>query len=719
MPEGNGNLQSNTNHTIKRIALLGNPNSGKTSVFNRLTGLHQKTGNFPGVTVDKKVGTAVLPNQSSITIIDFPGTYSLYPTSLDERVVVQTFSNPSDVNYPDAVLYVADSTQLEKHLLLFTQIQSLGLPMILGLNMSDLLEPSTIDPDLSQLSKDLGVPVVLFSGRTGDGVDLLKEKVQDLTINTRNYIPSPKQTYRFSKEENILIESLAPFFKNKAPYQLLLTAHHHDWLMDVTAAQRINIKQLMDEHDFQPLRFQVQETMRRYDGFLPAVQKMVRQADPSSEKITDRIDRIVTHRIAGPFIFFALMFFIFQAIFTWASYPMDWIDAGFAALGDLVNNTLPETWFRDLLTDGIIAGLGGILIFIPQIAILFFLISILEEVGYMSRAVYLFDNLLRRFGLNGRSIVAFVSGGACAIPAIMSTRTISNWKERLITIMVTPLISCSARIPVYTVLVAFVVPAGVSYGYFNAQGLVFMGLYLLGVVAALLSAWVFHKILKTEEKSYLLLELPIYRPPVARNVWLHTYEKTKTFVIEAGKVIFVISIILWFLASYAPGDQMAVAEQEALSIAQTNQLDQAATDNLIESKKIEVSYAGHLGKLIEPAIRPLGFDWKIGIALITSFAAREVFVGTMATIYSIGSNAEEGSVIDRLSSERDPITGEKVYTQATALSLLVFYVFAMQCMSTLAVVRRETKSWKWTLLQFFYMTALAYFGSLFVYTILS
>ncbi len=713
MPEGTGD------HNIQRIALLGNPNSGKTSVFNKLTGLRQKTGNFPGVTVDKKVGTAILPDESSITIIDFPGTYSLYPTSLDERVVVQTFSNPKDGNYPDAVLYIADSTQLEKHLLLFTQIQSLGLPMLLGLNMSDLIKKSSIEPDLAQLSKDLGVPVVLFSGRTGDGIDQLKSALQNLTKNTPEYNSQIKKDYRFSKEEKNLVEALTPFLEERNPYQLLLTAHHHEWLPHLTAAQRINIKQRMDEYSFEPLRYQVRETMQRYDGFLPTVQKVLRQTDPSSEKQTDRIDRIVTHPVAGPFIFFALMLLVFQAIFSWASYPMDLIDAGFGALTDLVTTVLPESWFRDLLTDGILAGLGGVLIFIPQIAILFFLISILEEVGYMSRAVYLFDNLMRKFGLNGRSIVAFVSGGACAIPAIMSTRTISNWKERIITIMVTPLISCSARIPVYTVLVAFVVPAGVNYGIFNAQGLVFMGLYLLGIVAALLSAWVFHKILKTEEKSYLLLELPIYRPPVARNVWLHTYEKTKVFVLEAGKVIFVISIVLWFLASYAPGNQMAIAEQEAITLATTNQLDDSAKDNLIASKKIEVSYAGHLGKLIEPAIRPLGFDWKIGIALITSFAAREVFVGTMATIYSIGSDAEEGSVIDRLASVRNPLTGDLVYTRATALSLLIFYVFAMQCMATLAVVRRETKSWKWTFLQFFYMTALAYFGSLLVFNIFS
>lgn len=714
MPKGKGDYKLHTRE-LPTIAVLGNPNSGKTSVFNQLTGLRQKTGNFPGVTVDKKVGTVILPNKESIKIVDFPGTYSLYPTSLDERVVVQTFSNPVDENYPDAVLYIADSTQLEKHLLLFTQIQSLGLPMLLGLNMSDLIKSSSIEPDLSQLSKDLDVPVVLFSGRTGEGITQLREALQNLLANPQQYNSGRKKGYRFSKEEKKLAATLHPFLPNENEYQLLLAAHHYDWLPHLTAAQRINIKQIMAEQDFQPLRFQVRETMQRYNTFLPTVQKVLRQTDPANVQQTDRIDRLVTHPVIGPFIFFLLMLLVFQAIFSWASYPMDLIDAGFGALNDLVNSLLPDNWFRDLLTNGILAGLGGILIFIPQIAILFFLISILEEVGYMARAVYLFDNLMRRFGLNGRSIVALVSSGACAIPAIMSTRTISNWKERMITIMVTPLISCSARIPVYTVLVGFVVPSTVVFGIFTMQGLVFMGLYLLGIVAALLSAWVFNKVLKTEERSYLLLELPVYRPPVARNVWMHTFEKTKSFVLEAGKIIFIISIILWFLASFAPGNQMAVAEKEATTIATDNNLDEAASQNLIASKKIEVSYAGYIGKFIEPAIRPLGFDWKIGIALITSFAAREVFVGTMATIYSIGSDAEEGSVIDRLAAERNPLTGEKVYTQATALSLLIFYVFAMQCMSTLAVVRRETKSWKWALLQFLYMTALAYFGSLLVF----
>jgi ferrous iron transport protein B len=414
-----------------------------------------------------------------------------------------------------------------------------------------------------------------------------------------------------------------------------------------------------------------------------------------------------------------LMLFVFQAIFAWSSYPMDLIDASFAYLTEVVKGALPGGWFTDLLTDGILAGIGGVVIFIPQIAILFFLISLLEEVGYMARAAFIFDRIMQFFGLNGRSIVALVSAGACAIPAIMSTRTIGNWKERLITIMVSPLISCSARIPVYAVLIGFVVPSTLVWGVFNMQGLAFMGLYLLGIIAALLVAVVFKYIIKTEERSFLMLELPEYRTPVMRNVLLTVWEKVKAFILEAGRIILIISVVLWFLASYGMPSKMAAAEQEALSAAQTQQLDEQEKENLLAAKKIEASFAGQLGKAIEPVIQPLGFDWKMGIALITSFAAREVFVGTMATIYSIGSADDENSVRERMAKEVDPVTGKPVYDLATALSLLIFYVFAMQCMSTLAVVKRETKSWKWPIVQFAFMTGLAYLGSLITYQIFS
>ena len=487
----------------------------------------------------------------------------------------------------------------------------------------------------------------------------------------------------------------------------------------LSSEDKNQIGQLVKENNFNRLANQVREVMQRFDRFTPMLKKAIHRTDANKITLTEKIDDVVTHRIWGPIIFFIFMLIVFQAIYAWSAFPMDLIESGFASLTETVNSLMPDTWYRSLLTDGIIAGLGGILIFIPQIAILFFLISILEEVGYMARAVFMFDNVMQRFGMNGRSIVALVSSGACAIPAVMSTRTISNWKERLITILVAPFISCSARIPVYTVLIGFVVPTATIWGIFNQQGLAFMGLYIVSIIAALGSAWVFKKILKTEERSFLMLELPEYRMPVFKNVFLNVYEKLKTFIIEAGKVIFVISIVLWALASYGPSNKMELAEQEAISLATQNNLDADARANLVAGKQIEASYAGHLGKFIEPAIQPLGYDWKIGIALITSFAAREVFIGTMATIYSIGSTDDESTIRERMAKETNPLTGKPTYNFATSLSLLVFYIFAMMCMSTLAVVKRETGGWKWPIIQFFFMTGLAYLSALVVYQVFS
>ncbi|MCO6475050.1 MAG: ferrous iron transport protein B [Phaeodactylibacter sp.] len=699
------------------VALLGNPNCGKSSVFNQLTGLRQKVGNFPGVTVDKKLGVIRMPEGRNFQLIDFPGTYSFYPTSIDERIVVQSLTNPEDENYPDAAVYIADVTKLEKHLLLLTQLRDLGLPVILALNMSDVAEKEGVEVDEQVISEWLEIPVIKLSGRTGFGIEALKHELQRLSE-----IPAyqaPALFYEPSPQEKQVAEAVQDIVPGANLYQGLLAAHHYVWLPFLTEAQRRLIAGIVASHGFETLKSQVNETMQRYDKFTPMVRRSLRNVRSVSRTITEKLDTVLTHRVAGPIIFFLLMLMVFQAIFSWAAYPMDLIEEFFAFSGELARSHLPPGWFTNLLTDGILAGLGGILVFIPQIAILFFLISLLEEVGYMARAAYLFDRLMQAFGLNGRSIVALISGGACAIPAIMSTRTISNWKERLITILVTPLISCSARIPVYTVLIGFVVPSTVVAGVFNLQGLAFMGLYLLGILAALLSALVFKLVLKTHERSFLMLELPEYRTPVMRNVILTVWEKVRTFIWEAGRIIMAISVVLWLLASYGPPAAMQEARQEALAIAEQRQLGETETANMVAAKQIEASFAGHLGKVIEPVIRPLGFDWKIGIALITSFAAREVFVGTMATIYSIGSVEDEYTVRDKMAQERDPATGERIYGMATSLSLLLFYVFAMQCMSTLAVVKRETKSWKWPLVQFFYMSGLAYLSSLLAYQLLS
>ena len=584
------------------IALLGNPNCGKSSVFNQLTGLRQKVGNFPGVTVDKKVGQTLLPDQSAVTLVDFPGTYSFYPTSIDERIVVQSLCNPQDPNYPDGVLYIADVTKLEKHLLLLTQLRDLGIPIILALNMSDMAQKEGLEVDAKKLSRQLHVKVLKISGRTGEGMDALKEEIGRMIGQRASYI-APQPLFKMTEVERDAAEAAKEIVPDANTYQGLLIAHHYEWLPFLSEAQRKLLADVGKQHGFESLRAQVDETMQRFDKFTPIVRSAIRtQSQGGESTTTEKLDNILTHRVFGPLIFFALMLLVFQAIFAWATYPMDMIEGFFGYTGEWIKSNLPEGWVTDLLTDGIIAGLGGILVFIPQIAILFLLISLLEEVGYMARAAYMFDNVMRSFGLNGRSIVALVSGGACAIPAIMSTRTIGNWKERLITILVTPFISCSARIPVYIVLIGFVVPPKTVGGIFGLQGLAFMGLYLLGIIAALFSAWVFKLILNTHERSFLMLELPEYRVPVLRNVGFTVWEKVRSFVVEAGQIILVISIVLWFLASYGPSADMEQARSEALTTAEAQNLSELETKNLIASRRIEASYAGHLGKAIEPVI---------------------------------------------------------------------------------------------------------------------
>ncbi len=699
------------------IALVGNPNSGKTSIFNLLTGLQQQTGNFPGITVDKKVGSVRLEAKHSFKLVDFPGAYSFYPNAQDERLVVQSFCNPQDADFPDAFIYVADTTKLDKHLLLFSQIQDLGKPVILALSMSDLAEKDDFLLDHETLSKRLNVPIVMISGRTGSGRKELLKKTAEVLEEKTYKLKNPFRA--LSHSEKNVAKQIKPLFPGTNDYQAILIAHHHEWLAFLSKEQREKTAKIVQAENFQSLKLQVEDTMFRYNYFTPILKEVNCNTKESISKFTERLDAVLTHKIFGPLIFMVIMFSVFQAIFVWASYPMDWIDAGFGWIVDNLNNTMPESWFTRLLTDGVLAGLGGILVFVPQIAILFFLISLLEEAGYMARVVYLFDSIMQKFGLNGRSLIALISSSACAIPAVMSTRTISNWKERLITILVTPLISCSARIPVYTVLIGFAFPAKTIAGVFNLQGLAFMGLYLLGIVFALFFALVFKWILKRSEYSFLMLELPDYKLPMMRNVGLNVWSKVRAFVVEAGKIILLISMILWVLANFGPSGQMQLAEQEAMSVAATQQLTESETENLIASKKLEASFAGRLGKTIEPAVRPLGFDWKMGIAIITSFAAREVFVGTMATIYSIGSDADEFSVREQMASERDPVTGERIYNTATSVSLLIFYVFAMMCMGTLAVVKKETGSWKWAALQFFFMTGLAYLSSFVVYNWLS
>ena len=698
-----------------KIGLVGNPNCGKTSVFNLLTGLHQKTGNFPGITVDKKIGDLDLGENYSAELIDLPGTYSLYPISKDERIVVQSLLQKSDPNLPDLVIYVVDSTHLEKNLLLFTQIRDLGIPIVMALNMTDLATARGLELNAVKLAKELHTPIVKISGRTEEGLLDLKESVvslyESLPINVEKKCDC---FYNLGEKEKTITNEFAKVFPEYNEYQLLIIAHHYEWL-PISDEQRKESKAILESNDFDALDAQVNETMQRYSSIEPIVRKVIDNKKGGSKEFTNKIDRILTNNFLGITIFFVVMAIVFQSIFQLASYPMDLIDQGMGFLVNIVKTNLPESWLTNLLTDGVISGIGGIVIFIPQIAILFLFITLLEEVGYLARVAYMLDRVMQKFGLNGRSVVALISGGACAIPAIMSARTISNPKERLITILVTPFISCSARIPVYAILVAFVVPPTKVLGFLNLQGVVFMAMYLLGILGALISSFVLNKLMDNTEQSFLLLELPDYKMPLFRNVFYAVWEKVRQFVFEARKVILVISILLWFLASYGPTEKMNNAETSSIEYAQENKLSDEQKQDLISSKKLEASYIGHLGKFIEPAIEPLGYDWKIGIALITSFAAREVFVGTMATIYSIGSEDDQSSIQEKMRAEINPETGGPRFTLAVSLSLLIFYVFAMQCMGTLAVVYRETKSWKYPILQFLFMTGLAYFSSLIVY----
>jgi ferrous iron transport protein B len=698
-----------------KIALIGNPNSGKSSLFNHLTGLNQKIGNFPGVTVEKKSGTSTLPNNNVVEIIDFPGVYSIYPRSLDEQIVSEVLLDHHSENTPDKIVVVADATNLKRGLLLLTQVIDVGLPTMLVLNMMDLAAKAGISYDIQMLSKKLGVPVVTINARNGIGITELKAQLA-------KPLPIPeKKIFSIWDDAKAPVRELRERLNVDNDYEAYLFLEQPRSLVFLTAERKKVVDQIRETYQFFPGKFQGAETIHRYSFIQDLLNEVTLKApDYSWKKKSNQIDEIITHKVWGYLIFFGILFLIFQAIFAWATLPMDFIDTVFATFSNYVGSALPDGPLTSLLAEGVIPGLGGIIIFVPQIAILFAFISILEESGYMARVVFLMDKMMRKFGLNGKSVVPLMSGVACAIPAIMATRTIDNWKERTITIMVTPLMSCSARLPIFTILIALIVPDQKVFGFINMQGLALMGLYLLGFVAALGSAWVMKLIINVKERSYLMMELPTYRIPKWSNVGYTILEKTKAFVLEAGKVIMAIAIILWVLASYGPGDRMSKAEEVVSQQTQNMRLTEQAFADRVAAYKLENSYAGIIGKAIEPAITPLGYDWKIGIALITSFAAREVFVGTIATIYSIGSVGEDETTIKvRMKEEINPDTGGPRFTPAVGFSLLVFYTFAMQCMSTLAVVYRETRGWKWPLIQLAYMTVLAYVSAFAVYQIFS
>ena len=677
--------------------------------------------------MDKKSGTCQLTPTTDITVVDLPGVYSIYPKSPDEQLVTDILANPAHPDYPDVAVVVLDASNLRRNMLLFTQIMDLRVPVVLALNMLDVAKQQQQEVNAVRLAMRLGVPVVRINARTGEGVDLIKKAVlQQLEA------PIVAETLFFDPETDpVLAEAIAagkPGLLAETAQQCGLNNSYlalqyviqHDGFTFLNKQQRAGLDVLIDKYQFSEPAFQVRETIRRYELIAGIITDAVTNNRPVGQPTwSQKLDRFLLHPVWGYVIFGGILLLIFQAIFAWAQPFMDAIDEGIAWLNGSLKDGLPPGPLASLLTDGVLAGIGGILVFIPQIALLFLLVSLLEESGYMSRVMVLMDRIMRKFGLNGRSVVPLISAVACAVPAIMATRSIASRRDRLITILVTPLMSCSARLPIYTILIALVVPDRRVGGLFNLQGLALMSLYLLGLVSALLAAWVFKKLLKTKERSLFVMELPTFKWPRWNHVGLTVWESVRSFVWEAGRVILAISIVLWVLASYGPGNQM---EQAEARVRQQQQSKAVPDDlaNAIAAQRLEASYAGHFGHFIEPAIRPLGYDWKIGVALLASFAAREVFVGTMSTIYSLGAgNTEDNTTIrQRLQNERNPETGGPRYTPAVAWSLLVFYVFAMMCMSTIATTYRETKGWTWPMIQLGYMMALAYVSALATYLIL-
>lgn len=649
-----------------KIALVGNPNTGKSSIFNMLTGLRQHVGNFPGVTVDKKSGT-ISTASGNHELIDFPGTYSLYPRSKDEQVVYDVLTDTKHEDFPDLVVVVADASNLERNLFFFSQIYDLGLSSMLILNMSDLAQRAgkIIDPEkLRDAFK--GAVIVEANARAGMGKNRILEGM--------NEAAAKKPEGRF------------------IPEQVLCSAEDST-CQEIEAALRY----------------------KKIGDVIGNVQRI----EERPKKEMNRLDKILVHKVWGYLIFAAILMTVFQFIYSFAAIPMDFIDGIFANLSAWLQETLVQGLFSDLISQGVVPGIGGVVIFVPQIALLFFFIALLEESGYLARVVFIMDRLMRPLGLNGKSVVPLLSSVACAIPGVMAARTISDWKERLITIMVAPLMSCSARIPVYTLLIALVIPKEKVFGFMNLQGLLLFGLYALGLISALLIAWVMKMLIASKEQGFLLLELPGFKMPIWSNVGLTVWEKVKVFVVDAGKVILAISIVLWAMATFGPGDRMEKAGVKAADQAQTLNLSQEESDRRVAAAQLENSYIGIVGKTIEPVIKPLGYDWKVGISLITSFAAREVFVGSLATIYAVQEDGGENKrLIDRLKAEKHP-DGTPVYSLAMGLSLMIYYVFAMQCMSTLAVVKRETKSWKWPIIQTLYMGVIAYVLSFVVYQLMS
>lgn len=698
------------------IALIGNPNSGKSSLFNLLTGLNQKVGNFPGVTVEKKEGGFTLPNKQHCIVLDLPGTYSLYPRRSDEWVSYKQLMTPEKGESIDLAVVVVDASNLRRNLLYVSQVIDLKIPVVVALTMVDLAKKRGIKIDVDCLSREMQVPVVLVNARTGKGIEQLKSTVAqmlNIEVTGQDFFPIED----LAKEAIGEVRELIPTLGNYGAIHHLI--NHESFELEFGIQDKIEA--IEEKYKFNHTKIQAEDIQLRYQKIRQVMLKSVEEESIEKRKMfSEQLDHFFLHRTWGYLIMGVVLFILFQSVFWVAEYPMNLIESGVGMLGGWLGSILPSGWIADIVVNGVLAGLGGILVFVPQIMILFGLITLLEDTGYMARISFLSDRIMRRVGLNGKSVMPMIGGFACAVPAIMSARNIENKKERLLTIMVTPFMSCSARLPVFTILASMVVPNRNIFGIFSLQGLVLMGLYVLGIVIALLVSYVMNLFIKIKEKSFFILELPVYRQPRWKNIIYTMIEKAKVFVFDAGKVIMIISLFLWAFSSFGPTEKRNKIEENYAILIKNDPVNENKYQAEKSSALLENSYAGIMGRSIEPVIRPLGYDWKIGIALITSFAAREVFVGTMATLYSVGENADENSeTLRNKMSAAKRADGSPVYTTATGYSLLIFYLLAMQCMSTLAVVKRETGSWKWPIIQLIYMTGLAYLLSFIAYQLLS
>ncbi len=695
-----------------KVALIGNPNTGKSTLFNDLTGLKQNTGNFPGVTVDKKQGFHTSLEGVTLEIIDLPGIYSLYPRAGDDKISYQVICDKQHSQHPDKIIVVVDASNLKRNLLLLTQVIDLDIPVVLALNMMDIVRKNGIILDIDALASTLGIPVIPINARGKEGLGELI-----LAINKVKKPEKSKWIQEICQLSPQIIKEVVEDLSLEIPYKALQYIHHFDFIDSLKESEKSLIRNSRNKYGFDSTRMQTQETILRYSYISKIIKACQNQLEePTLVGKSSKIDKILTHKFWGLIIFIFILFVLFQAIFTFAQYPMDLIDHGFSWFANIFRSHLPNNAWSSLWIDGVLAGLRGVVIFLPQILILFAFIAILEDTGYMARVSFMMDRIMRKVGLNGKSVVPLISGVACAVPAIMATRTIENTKDRLITILVTPLMSCSARLPVYTLMISLFVPQGYLYGLFDYRGLCLLAMYLIGFLSAISASWILKLVIRSKSKSYFMLELPIYRLPLASHILYTLVQKGKTFLFEAGKVIIAVSLILWVLGSFGPGDRFdrIDTKYDRLMLLKTKKPLEINLER--KSEKLENSYAGILGHALEPIIKPLGYDWKIGIALIASFAAREVFVGTMSTLYSVqGDKDNEGSIREEMQKAKNPITGKPVFSLAVAFSLMIFYAFAMQCASTLAVVKRETKSWSWPAFQFAYMTGLAYLFSFIIY----